>query len=289
MSELKAKGITKKYGTKEVLHGIDLTLEKGKIYGLIGRNGAGKTTLLSILTSQNPATEGSVTFDEMQVWENPEALKHLCFSRELNQLQGGNANAMKVKEYLWAAATFFPYWDKEMAKRLVELFRLDVKQRISKLSKGMCSMVTIIVGLASKAEFTIFDEPVAGLDVVAREKFYELLVEEFTETGRTFVVSTHIIEEASDIFEEVILLDQGSIMLKENTQELLERAFHVSGHEEDVAKAVEGLTTYHEERLGRSRGVTVLLEPGQHIGTEYDVSVQNVSLQKLFVALCGEE
>lgn len=102
MSELKAKGITKKYGTKEVLHGIDLTLEKGKIYGLIGRNGAGKTTLLSILTSQNPATEGSVTFDEMQVWENPEALKHLCFSRELNQLQGGNANAMKVKEYLWA-------------------------------------------------------------------------------------------------------------------------------------------------------------------------------------------
>ena len=130
MSELKAKGITKKYGTKEVLHGIDLTLEKGKIYGLIGRNGAGKTTLLSILTSQNPATEGSVTFDEMQVWENPEALKHLCFSRELNQLQGGNANAMKVKEYLWAAATFFPYWDKEMAKRLVELFRLDVKQRI---------------------------------------------------------------------------------------------------------------------------------------------------------------
>ena len=209
MSELKAKGITKKYGTKEVLHGIDLTLEKGKIYGLIGRNGAGKTTLLSILTSQNPATEGSVTFDEMQVWENPEALKHLCFSRELNQLQGSNANAMKVKEYLWAAATFFPYWDKEMAQKLVDIFKLDVKQKISKLSKGMCSMVTIIVGLASKAEFTIFDEPVAGLDVVAREKFYEILVEEFMETKRTFVVSTHIIEEASDIFEEVILLDKG--------------------------------------------------------------------------------
>jgi len=248
MSELKAKGITKKYGTKEVLHGIDLTLEKGRIYGLIGRNGAGKTSLLSILTSQNPATEGSVTFDEMQVWENPEALKHLCFSRELNQLQGGNANAMKVKEYLWAAATFFPYWDKEMAQKLV-----------------------------------------AGLDVVAREKFYEILVEEFMETGRTFVVSTHIIEEASDIFEEVILLDQGRILLKENTQNLLERAFHVSGHEEEVARAVEGLTVHHEERLGRSRGVTVLLEQGQRIGTEHDVSVQRVSLQKLFVALCGEE
>ena len=176
-----------------------------------------------------------------------------------------------------------------MAQKLVDIFKLDVKQKISKLSKGMCSMVTIIVGLASKAEFTIFDEPVAGLDVVAREKFYEILVEEFMETGRTFVVSTHIIEEASDIFEEVILLDQGRILLKENTQNLLERAFHVSGHEEEVARAVEGLTVHHEERLGRSRGVTVLLEPGQHIGTEYDVSVQRVNLQKLFVALCGEE
>lgn len=289
MSELKAKGIVKKYGAKEVLHSIDLTLEKGKIYGLIGRNGAGKTTLLSILTSQNPATEGTVRFDDMPVWENPEALKHLCFSRELNQLQGGSANAMKVKEYLRAAEIFFPYWDKEMAKKLIEIFGLDVKQRISKLSKGMCSMVTIIVALASKSEFTIFDEPVAGLDVVAREKFYEILVEEFMESGRTFVVSTHIIEEASDIFEEVILLDKGKILLKENTQDLLERTFHVSGHEEEVAKAVEGLTTHHEERLGRSRGVTVLLEPGQRIGTEYDVSVQHVNLQKLFVALCGEE
>ena len=77
--------------------------------------------------------------------------------------------------------------------------------------------------------------------------------------------------------------------MKENTQNLLERAFHVSGHEEEVACAVEGLTVHHEERLGRSRGVTVLLEPGQRIGTEYDVSVQRVSLQKLFVALCGEE
>ena len=173
MSELIAKGIVKKYGKKEVLHGVDLKLESGKIYGLIGRNGAGKTTLLSILTSQNPATSGEVTFDGQPVWENPEVLRHLCFSRELSPLTGSNANSMKVKEYLRIAATFFPYWDKEMEKRLVEEFELDVKKKISKLSKGMLSMVTIVVALASKAEFTFLDEPVAGLDVVARERFYE--------------------------------------------------------------------------------------------------------------------
>ena len=289
MSELIAKGIVKKYGKKEVLHGVDLKLESGKIYGLIGRNGAGKTTLLSILTSQNPATSGEVTFDGQPVWENPEVLRHLCFSRELSPLTGSNANSMKVKEYLRIASTFFPYWDKEMEKRLVEEFELDVKKKISKLSKGMLSMVTIVVALASKAEFTFLDEPVAGLDVVARERFYELLLEEFTETGRTFVVSTHIIEEAAEVLEEVIIVDHGKILLKENTQDLLDRSFHISGHEDEVDRAIEGMEVHHEEHLGRSKGVTVLLKPGQKITEGYDVSIQKLSLQKVFVALCGEE
>lgn len=253
MSKLECRGIVKTYGGKDVLHGIDLVLESGKIYGLIGRNGAGKTTLLSILTAQNPTTQGSVTFDGQTVWENPEVLSHLCFSRELNQISGNNVNTMRVKEYLRIAATYFPYWDKEMEKRLVEEFGLDTKKRIGKLSKGMLSMVTIIVALASKAEFTFLDEPVAGLDVVARERFYELLVEEFTETGRTFVVSTHIIEEAADVLEEVIIVDQGKILLQENTQELLERSYHISGHADEVDQATAFYEKHHEEYWGAAK------------------------------------
>ena len=289
MSKLTAKDLVKTYGEKEVLHGVNLELESGKIYGLIGRNGAGKTTLLSMMTSQNPITAGSVTFDGKDVWENPAVLEHLCFSRELNPMAAGTANTMKVKEYLKIAETFLPHWDKEMAKQLVEEFGLDVKKRMSKLSKGMLSMVTIIVALASKAQFTFLDEPVAGLDVVAREKFYQILVDEFAETGRTFVISTHIIEEAADVFEEVIIVDKGNILLKENTQDLLDRSFHVSGHEDEVDRATAFLNVHHVERLGRSKGVTVLLEPGQSIGAGCDVSVQKLSLQKVFVALCGEE
>lgn len=289
MSKLTARDLVKTYGEKEVLHGVNLELESGKIYGLIGRNGAGKTTLLSMMTSQNPITAGSVTFDGKDVWENPAVLEHLCFSRELNPMAAGNANTMKVKEYLKIAETFLPHWDKEMAKQLVEEFGLDVKKRMSKLSKGMLSMVTIIVALASKAQFTFLDEPVAGLDVVAREKFYQILVDEFAETGRTFVISTHIIEEAADVFEEVIIVDKGNILLKENTQDLLDRSFHVGGHEDEVDRATAFLNVHHVERLGRSKGVTVLLEPGQSIGAGCDVSVQKLSLQKVFVALCGEE
>ena len=123
----------------------------------------------------------------------------------------------------------------------------------------------------------------------AREQFYQLLLDEYAESGRTFVISTHIIEEAADIFEEVIILDQGKVLLKENTQELLERSIFVSGHEQEVDKATAGLKVHHPERLGRSKGVTVLLEPGESLPDGYDVSVQKPSLQKVFVALCGEE
>lgn len=288
MSKLICENIGKHYKNKDALEGIHLTLESGKIYGLIGRNGAGKTTLLSIMSSQNPATSGTVTLDGQHIWENEEALSHICFARELNVTGNGTLASTKVKEYLRVAAAYLPHWDQAMADELIKKFGLDVKKRIGKLSKGMTSMITIIVAMASKAEFTFLDEPVAGLDVVARDQFYQILLDEFTETGRTFVVSTHIIEEAADLFEEVIILNDGKILLKENTQELLEECVYVSGKAEDVDQAVRTLEVHHEERLGRSKGVMVRLHGNQTI-EEDNVTVQPMSLQKVFVALCKEE
>ena len=281
--------ITKQYKDKLALNDISLTLEQGKIYGLIGRNGAGKTTLLSVLTAQNPATSGSVALDDMTVWENRSALEHLCFSRELNVSAESGLGSMKVKEYLRTASIYYRDWDSAMAERLVDLFELPVKKRMNKLSKGMLSMVTIIVAMASKAAFTFLDEPVAGLDVVAREQFYKLLIEEYTETGRTFVISTHIIEEAADVLEEVIILKDGKVLLEADTQSLVDSARYVSGKAEDVDAVTAGLETHHPEISGRAKSVTVLLKPGQSLPAGYDVSIQPLNLQKVFLALCGEE
>lgn len=286
---LVCKNLVKTYNKTDVLKNIDLEIGQGKIYGLIGRNGAGKTTLLSILTAQNPATGGSVCYDGMPVWENQEVLDHLCFSREINPVTSFGPNQMKVKEYLRIASVFYPNWDKQMAGELVTLFQLDVKKKISKLSKGMMSMLTIIVALASKSDITIMDEPVAGLDIVAREQFYRLVLDEYAKSGRTFVISTHIIEEAADIFEEVIILKDGSVLCKENTQELLERCCHVSGNAIDVDAACAGLELHRVQNMGRSKGVTVLLQKGQKLADGYNVTVQPVSLQELFLALCGED
>lgn len=290
MSKLECRGIGKKYGKKETLQQIDLTIESGKIYGLIGRNGAGKTTLLSIMAAQNPASQGMVMLDGENIWENQKALGNICFSREISPASGKNGiGSLRIKEYLKAAAIYLPKWDAQMAGHLIEMFALNPKQRMSKISKGMLSMVTIIVAMASKAEYTFLDEPVTGLDAVMRERFYQILLNEYADTGRTFVISTHIIEEAANIFEEVILLKKGCFFIKENTQHLMERALHISGRTEQVGEAVEGLVVCQEEIMGRSKGVTVLLEEGQTVKTGFEVTVQPVSLQNLFVALCGKE
>ena len=172
----------------------------------LGRNGAGKTTLLSVISAQNPASSGEALLEGKQIWENEKALSDICFSRELSGNTINGANNLKVKDYLKYAQCFLPHWDDKYANELLSHFQINKKQQINKLSKGMMSMVTIVVALASKAKYTFLDEPTAGLDVVVRNDFYKLLIEEYTESGRTFVISTHIIDEASDVFEEVIII-----------------------------------------------------------------------------------
>lgn len=286
---LQAKGVCKSYGKKQVLDRLDLAIEPGRIYGLIGRNGAGKTTLLGILTAQNTKDSGQVTYGGQPVWENPAALADICFSREFSAAQGAGANALRVKDYLRAAAIYYPRWDAAYAARLIQKFGLDEKPRIAKLSKGMMSMVTIVVALASRAPITILDEPVAGLDVVAREQFYKLLLEDYQQTQRTFVISTHIIEEAAGVFEEVIILDEGRIVEKAPTDELVAQFHCVSGREDQVDGATAGFAVLETEQLGRHKAVTVRCGAAQLqaacAGWEVDLSPLN--LQKTFVALCG--
>jgi len=285
---LKAQGVCKSYGSNEVLHNLDLELEPGKIYGLIGRNGAGKTTLLGILTAQNTMDSGTVTYNGEPVWENQRALDHICFSRELQPTMLTGQNGLKVKNYLQYAATFWPNWDQAYAERLIAEFKLDVKQKIFQLSKGQMSMVTILLALASRAPLTILDEPAAGLDVVARERFYQLLLEDYAQTGRTFVVSTHIIEEAASVFERVIILDEGHIIENAPTEELVSQFHYVSGREDVVDAVTRGLQVLSTQQMGRHktvavRGTGVKLKDAE----QADVDISPMTLQKVFVALCG--
>lgn len=285
---LKAEGVCKSYRDKVVLHDLDLTIEPGKIYGLIGRNGAGKTTLLGILTAQNTLDRGRVTYGGQPVWENQQVLDRICFSRELQATMFTGANNLTIKYYLDTAAIFYPNWDKDYAQRLLEEFGLERKKKIHQLSKGQMSMVTILLALASRAELTILDEPVAGLDVVMRERFYQLLLEDYAETGRTFIISTHIIEEAASVFERVIILDEGRIIENCPTEELVGQFRYVSGREDVVDQVCNGLEVLSVHQMGRHKTATVRGDAVKLEGAlAADVDVSPMNLQNVFVALCG--
>ncbi len=285
---LKAEGLCKSYGSKRVLEGLDLTIQPGKIYGLIGRNGAGKTTLLGILTAQNTKDSGQVTCDGEPVWENCRALEQICFSRELQPTLFSGPNNQKVRYYLKSAAIFYPNWDQEYADRLLNEFQLEPKKKISQLSKGQMSMVTILIALASRAPITILDEPAAGLDVVMRERFYQLLLEDFAQTGRTFIVSTHIIEEAASVFEQVIILDEGRIMENRPTEELVDQFRYISGRDgrggPGVCRAGGAVRPPDgPAQDGRRPGSDAQFRQAR----QADVDVSPMNLQNVFVALCG--
>ncbi len=285
---LKAQGLCKSYGANQVLFNLDLDIEPGKIYGLIGRNGAGKTTLLGILTGQNTKDSGTVTYGDQPVWENQAVLDQLCFSRELQPTLFSGPNNLKISHYLRSAAIYYPGWDKEYAQKLLEEFGLNPKKKISQLSKGQMSMVTILIALASLAPVTILDEPAAGLDVVMRERFYQLLLEDFARTGRTFIVSTHIIEEASSVFENVIILDHGRILENCPTEELVDQFRYISGREDVVDQVCQGLEVLSTHQMGRHK--TVAVRGGGvklQNALQSDVDVSPMNLQNVFVALCG--
>ena len=286
---LSAQGLCKRYGTLNALDHVDLTLEPGHIYGLIGRNGAGKTTLLAALTAQLPPDSGSVTYGGAPVWENEAVLGELCFSRELGGTLGGVNNALKVKEYLKAGRLFYPHWDEAYAQKLVKQFGLDPKKKINALSKGMASMLTIVLALASRAPITFMDEPVAGLDVVAREDFYRLLLDDYAETGRTFVVSTHILEEAANVFEKVLIMKEGRLVENCDADELLAQFCTVTGRDDVVDAACAGLEVLHTESLGRQKSCVVRVPADAIAAKELDVDCTGLTLQKVFVALCGHD
>ncbi|QOC26705.1 ABC transporter ATP-binding protein [Microbacterium hominis] len=254
MTVVDVTDLVKRYKDTTALDRVSLALEENVIYGLLGRNGAGKTTLMSILTAQNFATSGDVRVFGESPYENARVLTRVCFVRESQRYpddaRPGHAFRM--------ARMFFPHWNQELADDLVRAFQLPMKTRIKKLSRGQLSAVGVIIGLASRAELTFFDEPYLGLDAVARQIFYDRLLADYVEHPRTIVLSSHLIDEVADLIERVIVIDRGRILLDEETDGVRGRAATIVGDADAVAAFTAGREVLHRESLGRVTSVTVL-------------------------------
>jgi len=281
---IEVHNLTKRYKDKNALDNVSLAIEGGAIYGLLGRNGAGKTTLMSILTAQNFESAGTVKVFGEHPYENSSVLNRICFVRESQKYPDDATPRHAFK----AASLFFKNWDQELAEELIKDFQLPMKQTIKKLSRGQLSAVGVIIGLASRADITFFDEPYLGLDAVARQIFYDRLLDDYAEHPRTIILSSHLIDEVSNLIEHVIVIDNGQILMNEDTDAVRDRAVTVIGDSAKVDAWVAEREVLHRESLGRVASVTVLGTLSADERAEVTASgldLAPVSLQQLIVRL----
>jgi ABC-2 type transport system ATP-binding protein len=278
---VEVNGLTKKFGKFTAVDDVSMRIEENTIYGLLGRNGAGKTTMMQLLTGQQFASAGTIrVFGESPV-ENAAVLGNICFIKESQAYP----EDFKPKHVFASAPWFFQNWDTDFAERLIADFRVPLNRRIKKLSRGQLSAVGVIVGLASRAPLTFFDEPYLGLDAVARQIFYDRLLEDFGEHPRTVILSTHLIDEVSALLEHVIVINDGKIIIDESADALRGSATTVAGTRSAVDAFVGSRAVLHREGLGGISSVTVekLDAADRTAAAAAGLELGPVSLQQLIV------
>ncbi len=280
MSKIEVRNVSKLFGRIPALRDVNLTFEENRIYGLLGRNGAGKSTLLNLITNRLFPTEGSICVDGESVVENDRALSKIYGMSERPLYPP----SMKVREVLYWSSQFYPDFDMAYARKLAESFQLPLEKKVSGLSTGYSSIYKIVVALSCNANFIFLDEPVLGLDANHRELFYKALVDNYASHPKTFVLSTHLIEEASDLLEHVIILKEGHVILDETTEQVLARGFTVSGPSAAVDAFTAGRRILGCDTLGGLK-TAYLMENLQSATIPQGLEVSKMDLQKLFIHL----
>lgn len=285
--EITLQNITLKFKKFEALTALSMTFEAGKIHGLIGRNGAGKTSLLSLIAALREPTSGKLSVDGETVFENPEKMQQVMFIFDKDYKE----ETQKVREMLEFAERYRPNYDADYAKHLLKRFKLPTDKPVQKLSKGMQSAMNVIIGLASRSPITIFDEAYLGMDAPSREIFYQEILAEQAEHPRTFILSTHLVSEMDYLFDQVVIIDKGHLLLNENYETVLARGASITGAIEQVDAFVFGMTILNEQTLGGTKKAMVYREldnTQQITALQQGLEIGPVSLQDLFIHLTEE-
>lgn len=286
--QVEVKNVSLKYKKFEALKNISFKLEDQKIYGLIGRNGAGKTSLLSILSALREATEGVVTVSGEPLFENAKVVEQirLIYQKDYKD------EYSKAGHLIKASARFSPNFDREYAETLIKRFKLPKNRAANKLSKGMQSVLDVIIGLASRAPITIFDEAYLGMDAPTRVTFYKELLEEQARSPRIIILSTHLVSEMDYLFDEVLILKNGSLLLQEEYETLISKGVTITGGIKEVDEFIQGRRILGSEQLGGTKAVRLYEEELEQLvakAREKGLDVGPISLQELFIYLTEDE
>lgn len=168
---------------------------------------------------------------------------------------------------------------------MANIFELDLNQKFGKLSTGYRTIFKLIVSLCVPVKYVFLDEPVLGLDANHRELFYRELVDNYVKTGKTFVISTHLIEEIANSLEHVFVIRDGQIIVDGDVEDVLENAYLISGPVKEVEQYTSGLNVIGQETLGNIQGNYVFGELDSERILPDTVTVEKMDLQKLFINL----
>lgn len=277
------KNVTKKFKEKIVFENLNLNIEKDKIHALLGRNGVGKTTLMNIITTRYLPNEGEVNVLGEKAFENENVLGEICFMKDKTEAFRGK----KVKDIFKLGKIFYDNWDEDFKENLLKEFEINEKDRYENLSKGKQSAVAIIIGLASRCKVTMLDEIYTGLDAVVRKKFYKILLEDYMENPRTFIISTHLIGEMSNIFSNVIIMGEKKLLVNEDIESLRKKVLEFTAGEE-LEKILEGKNILKSSQFGGQKKMIVFDDFTKEELNRYkenNISIKTLSLQDIFIAL----
>ena len=243
-----AKNLTKSFDDIKALDNISFEMEDGSVYGLVGSNGAGKSTLLRLISGVYYADGGSITIDGIECFDNPEIKSQNAFLGDTPYfLRQSNLKEMKA-----FYKGMYPSFDDSEYKRLLDIFPLDEKKRISTFSKGMQRQASLILLLATKPRYLLLDEAFDGLDVVMRRVLTNLIMESVEQRGMTAIISSHNLRELEDVCDHIALIHNGNLIFNDNLDTLKNSVHKIQAVFNGVPEleAFEQLNIIKAERTG---------------------------------------
>jgi len=234
MNLIEAKNLSLSYGRKTAVDGVSFNIPKGRVVGLLGHNGAGKTSLMKALVGLMSASQGEVSVLGLSpVSQRGELLEQLCYIPDVAVLP----RWAKAHELITLMSGLQPRFSAERARQLLKRTSVGLNDKVKSLSKGMVVQLHLALIAAIDAKLMILDEPTLGLDVMSRKGFYELLLDEWCDGERSVLISTHQVEEVESLLSDVLMLDEGKLVLNISLEDIDSR-FHALSHDAAAAEAV---------------------------------------------------
>ena len=269
---IEVRNVLKEFDGFRALDDLNMTVPTGSVYGLVGPNGAGKSTIIRHLTGIYRQDAGEILVDGAPVFENPGVKSRIAYIPD-EIFYYANASIREMMDFY---RSIYPHFDAQRFKKLADVFGLDPKRQMRRLSKGMQKQAAFWIAVSLRPEILILDEPVDGLDPVMRRQIWSIIMADVAENGTTVLVSSHNLRELEDVCDSVGIMNKGKIMIERSLDELQENIVKIQLALPDGESLPEGLDILHKSNTGRLQSLIM------H-GTQEEITEKLQSAHPLFI------